>query len=178
MSEYWIPENNIDPEKIKETEGVLNYIKDVHKRNEESAINADIMLDRRIKMKKEKKLIFNKFIYSSAYYFQFLLLSAIILIVCFKISFPVIWILGGFFISEIFILEESRRLGYEKIRYRKGCFFACIDLVAVTIFCGFFCAFVFQIFYPIKINPVFLHAWALYTFSRKIYIYKNFTYEK
>lgn len=114
------------------------------------------------------------------YYFQFILLMALAY-VGFALQSTIISA-GGmlvFFISEIILLEQARRMNPEKILYRKGCFFACLDLFSVGLFFTYVALFslMFLGYENYKPNRFVFSGLFVYTLVRKIYIYKNFTYE-
>ena len=81
-----------------------------------------------------------------------------------------------FFFSEIFFLEAQRKIKPELIRYRKSGIFAIADLFAVMVFLIYAVLFIFTSRYAVY--PPFFFAILIYTLIRKIYIYKNFSYEK
>lgn len=114
-------------------------------------------------------------------YFQFVFLVALS-----ALSFwGPLWIIfigmGAFFVSELFLLEQVRRMKPEKIRLRKGCFFAFADLFAVFYFMLLFLIFGWQLYCGETSVPggrLPLLGLLVYTLIRKYNIYKNFTYEK
>lgn len=83
---------------------------------------------------------------------------------------------GIFFISEIILLEFQRKIKPEEIRYRKSGWFALLDLLSIVAFLIY--AVLFIVFKERQTYPPFFYGILAYTLIRKIYIYKNFTYEK
>jgi len=84
------------------------------------------------------------------------------------------------FFLEIGILEQQNKYRKEEIFYHKSGFFALLDLLAVIIFLIKFSVLILSQFFSISYleNKFYLIALILYTIIRKIYIYKNYTYEK
>lgn len=133
----------------------------------------------------------NSHIYS--YYVQFAVLIALVVLQYVSDSFAmVLYLFAMFLICEISILEASRRMKPEEIRYRKSCLFALFDMIAVTAYFAYIVLFAFALvresksyvwdfhFFkiPVEISSFWFSLWAVYTLARKIYIYKNLTYEK
>ena len=84
------------------------------------------------------------------------------------------------FFLEIGILEQQNKYRKEEIFYHKSGFFALLDLLAVIVFLIKFSVLILSQFFSISYleNKFYLIALILYTIIRKIYIYKNYTYEK
>ena len=84
------------------------------------------------------------------------------------------------FFLEIGILEQQNKYKKEEIFYHKSGFFALLDLLAVIVFLIKFSVLILSQFFIISFleNKFYLIALILYTIIRKIYIYKNYTYEK
>ena len=84
------------------------------------------------------------------------------------------------FFLEIGILEQQNKYKKEEIFYHKSGFFALLDLLAVIIFLIKFSVLILSQFFSISFleNKFYVIALILYTIIRKIYIYKNYTYEK
>ena len=84
------------------------------------------------------------------------------------------------FFLEIGILEQQNKYRKEEIFYHKSGFFALLDLLAVIIFLIKFLVLILSQFFSISFleNKFYAIALILYTIIRKIYIYKNYTYEK
>ena len=84
------------------------------------------------------------------------------------------------FFLEIGILEQQNKYRKEEIFYHKSGFFALLDLLAVIVFLIKFSVLILSQFFSISFleNKFYLIALILYTIIRKIYIYKNYTYEK
>ena len=84
------------------------------------------------------------------------------------------------FFLEIGILEQKNKYKKEEIFYHKSGFFALLDLLAVIVFLIKFSVLILSQFFSISFleNKFYLIALILYTIIRKIYIYKNYTYEK
>ena len=84
------------------------------------------------------------------------------------------------FFLEIGILEQQNKYRKEEIFYHKSGFFALLDLLAVIVFLIKFSVLILSQFFSISFleNKYYLIALILYTIIRKIYIYKNYTYEK
>lgn len=116
------------------------------------------------------------------YWVQFLLLVFIILGLNVERtgSGLMLLLVLSFFLSEFFLLHIQNKIKPEKIYYRKSCFFAMVDLLAVFIFMvclvNMLCNYFLQKELPL---PEWLFpAVVIYTHLRKFYIYKNFSYEK
>ena len=84
------------------------------------------------------------------------------------------------FFLEIGILEQQNKYKKEEIFYHKSGFFALLDLLAVIVFLIKFSVLILSQFFSISFleNKFYVIALILYTIIRKIYIYKNYTYEK
>ena len=84
------------------------------------------------------------------------------------------------FFLEIGILEQQNKYRKEEIFYHKSGFFALLDLLVVIIFLIKFSVLILSQFFSISFleNKFYVIALILYTIIRKIYIYKNYTYEK
>ena len=84
------------------------------------------------------------------------------------------------FFLEIGILEQQNKYRKEEIFYHKSGFFALLDLLGVIVFLIKFSVLILSQFFSISFleNKFYLIALILYTIIRKIYIYKNYTYEK
>ena len=84
------------------------------------------------------------------------------------------------FFLEIGILEQQNKYRKEEIFYHKSGFFALLDLLAVIVFLIKFSVLILSQFFSISFleNKFYVIALILYTIIRKIYIYKNYTYEK
>ena len=84
------------------------------------------------------------------------------------------------FFLEIGILEQQNKYRKEEIFYHKSGFFALLDLLAVIVFLIKFSVLILSQFFSISYleNKFYLIALILYTIIHKIYIYKNYTYEK
>lgn len=84
-----------------------------------------------------------------------------------------------FFFLEFGVLEAQRKENPNAVLYQKGCFFALLDIVSVTVFMIYFCIHVYltitteKSFY-VQFYPVLF----LYIVLRKLYILKNYSYEK
>ncbi|KFC19380.1 hypothetical protein [Chryseobacterium sp. FH1] len=118
-----------------------------------------------------------------SYWFQFLILIVNVFMFTFFGSFGsaitvLLWL--PFFVSEIIILEKQRRTPREQIFYHKSCLFGFLDLGFAL---SFLTLFALQIYHIIvqtdfAVNQYFLITLFTYTLIRKIYIYKNYSYEK
>ena len=84
------------------------------------------------------------------------------------------------FFLEIGILEQQNKYRKSEIFYHKSGFFALLDLFSVMLFMIKFLVLILSQFFTISYleNKYYLIALILYTIIRKIYIYKNYTYEK
>lgn len=87
--------------------------------------------------------------------------------------------LSVFFLLEIGVLETQRKELPEAMRYRKSGFFALIDVISVLLFLTSFVLYGVAFFSKNGIfyscfNPVIL----AYITVRKLYILKNYSYEK
>lgn len=121
------------------------------------------------------------FIHKLIYVLQFLLNSLVIAqVVFFKPSLgQLILFFGGVFFSEICLVFLQSKMNESEIYYKKSCQFALGDLVAAGTYLGYFmmflCAWFFDRSFQYSIwQLVILFA---YTLLRKIYIFKNYTYE-
>ena len=110
---------------------------------------------------------------------------SLILIIIYSLTMAInpLYLLGLFavvFFLEIGILEQQNKYKKEEIFYHKSGFFALLDLLAVIIFLIKFSVLILSQFFSISFleNKFYLIALILYTIIRKIYIYKNYTYEK
>lgn len=84
------------------------------------------------------------------------------------------------FVSELILVYQQRKMKDQEIYYRKSCLFALGDLSAALIYSGYFLFFVTaRIFkYSFEYDSSYLILLFSYTLLRKIYIFKNYTYEK
>lgn len=117
------------------------------------------------------------------YYLQFIILVAFIALVFsenIQGSAATAILMGSIYFSEIGILEQDRRMNKNLIFYRKSGFFALLDLLAVTAFLGYTLLFSIDLLLLKGIEYYSLPFISLlvYTLVRKIYIFKNYTYEK
>ena len=108
-----------------------------------------------------------------------------ILIIIYSLTMAInpLYLLGLFavvFFLEIGILEQQNKYKKEEIFYHKSGFFSLLDNLSVMIFLIKFCVLILSQFFAISFleNKYKLTALLLYTIIRKIYIYKNYTYEK
>ena len=125
-----------------------------------------------------------------AYYIQFALMAVLGVSVNYLPLGIYTIVVVLFFISEIYLLEQGRKMDPVKIRYRKSLLFGLLDFCAVITFLLYLLVFCLKIgciesslFWgflskiedlPLKYFNILI--W--YTFVRKFYIYKNLTYEK
>ena len=117
--------------------------------------------------------------------YSILQVISFILIIIYSLTMAInpLYLLGLFavvFFLEIGILEQQNKYRKEEIFYHKSGFFALLDLLAVIIFLIKFSVLILSQFFSISYleNKFYLIALILYTIIRKIYIYKNYTYEK
>ena len=110
---------------------------------------------------------------------------SVILIIIYSLTMAInpLYLLGLFavvFFLEIGILEQQNKYKKEEIFYHKSGFFALLDLLAVIVFLIKFSVLILSQFFSISFleNKFYVIALILYTIIRKIYIYKNYTYEK
>ena len=110
---------------------------------------------------------------------------SLILIIIYSLTMAInpLYLLGLFavvFFLEIGILEQQNKYKKEEIFYHKSGFFALLDLFSVMLFIIKFLVLILSQFFSISFleNKFYLIALILYTIIRKIYIYKNYTYEK
>ena len=110
---------------------------------------------------------------------------SLILIIIYSLTMAInpLYLLGLFavvFFLEIGILEQQNKYKKEEIFYHKSGFFALLDLLAVIVFLIKFSVLILSQFFSISFleNKFYVIALILYTIIRKIYIYKNYTYEK
>ena len=84
------------------------------------------------------------------------------------------------FVAELILVYQQNKMKDQEIYYRKSCLFALGDLSAALIYSGYFLFFVTaRIFkYSFEYNSSYLILLFAYTLLRKIYIFKNYTYEK
>ena len=116
------------------------------------------------------------------YALQFLLYALIIALITFlkPSSGQITLLFAMVFISEMSLVFLQSKMNESEIYYKKSCAFAVGDLSAATAYLGYFfvflCAWFFERSFEYLIWPlVILFA---YTLFRKIYIFKNYTYEK
>ena len=110
---------------------------------------------------------------------------SLILIIIYSLTMAInpLYLLGLFavvFFLEIGILEQQNKYKKEEIFYQKSGFFALLDLFLVMLFFIKFLVLILSQFFSISFleNKYKIIALMLYTIIRKIYIYKNYTYEK
>lgn len=84
------------------------------------------------------------------------------------------------FVAELILVYQQNKMKDQEIYYRKSCLFALGDLSAALIYSGYFLFFVTaRIFkYSFEYDSSYLILLFTYTLLRKIYIFKNYTYEK
>lgn len=116
------------------------------------------------------------------YALQFLLNSLVIVLILFlkPTVGQIAFVLAMVFLSELALVFLQSLMNQSEIYYKKSCLFALGDLLAATAYLGYFilslCAWLFDRSFEYLIWPmVILFA---YTLFRKIYIFKNYTYEK
>ena len=115
------------------------------------------------------------------YFVQFFVLLANIAVLFVAPSSKIVLLcLGSLFFTELFLVHQTTKIKPDEIFYRKGCFFALGDLAAAfTYMVYFFIILGAQIFkYSFEYSVLPLIILFTYTLFRKIYIYKNFSYEK
>ena len=117
--------------------------------------------------------------------YSILQVISVILIIIYSLTMAInpLYLLGLFavvFFLEIGILEQQNKYKKEEIFYQKSGFFALLDLFSVMLFFIKFLVLILSQFFSISFleNKFYLIALILYTIIRKIYIYKNYTYEK
>ena len=117
--------------------------------------------------------------------YSILQVISLILIIIYSLTMAInpLYLLGLFavvFFLEIGILEQQNKYKKEEIFYHKSGFFALLDLFAVMLFMIKFLVLILNQFFAISFleNKYKLTALLLYTIIRKIYIHKNYTYEK
>lgn len=115
------------------------------------------------------------------YVLQFILNAlAITLIAFFKPTIgQITLILSMVFISELALVFLQSKMNETEIYYKKSCLFALGDLTAATAYLGYFIIFFGAWFFDRSFHYLI---WPLvilfaYTLLRKIYIFKNYTYE-
>ena len=115
-------------------------------------------------------------------YLQILLLACLCFIKLYSNSISFVG-LTVFILMEFGVLECQRRESKDAVLYQKSCLFACVDLFSAAVFL-FYYTVVFKlvtwgveqalVVKSLKFLPVLL----LYILIRKIYILKNYSYEK
>ena len=117
--------------------------------------------------------------------YSILQVISVILIIIYSLTMVInpLYLLGLFsvvFFLEIFIIEKQNKYKKEEIFYHKSGFFALLDLFSVMLFMIKFLVLILSQFFSFSFleNKFYLIALILYTIIRKIYIYKNYTYEK
>ena len=117
--------------------------------------------------------------------YSILQLISVIFIIIYFVAMAInpIHLLGLFavvFFLEILILEEQNKYKKEEIFYYKSGFFAALDIISILFFLLKFLTLFINLFTPVLFleNRYYLVTLLGYTFIRKIYIYKNYTYEK
>ena len=121
-------------------------------------------------------------LHRTTYFFQFGLLLTIIAALAF-LELSVLQTVSAFsllFISEMVLVTQQTKMNDRAVYYRKSCLFALGDLSAATAYCicffAFLIAWVFEQTFVLLTAPIIVLF--AYTFLRKIYIFKNYTYEK
>jgi hypothetical protein len=117
------------------------------------------------------------------YYLQFSVLFAFVVLIFIENirgSLAMGLLMFGIYFTEIGILEQDRRMNKALIFYRKSGFFAMLDLFAVTIFLGYTAFFAADILFleNVEYYSIPFISILIYTLVRKLYIFKNYTYEK
>lgn len=122
------------------------------------------------------------FIHKLIYLFQFMLYAGIIAsIILLKPSGGQITLLCAMvFISELSLVYMQSKMNESEIYYKKSGVIGLCDLIAATAYVGYFITFLGAWF--LERSFMFL-TWPLvilfaYTLLRKIYTFKNYTYEK
>lgn len=116
------------------------------------------------------------------YALQFLLNSLTIALIAFlkPTVGQIALVLAMVFISELALVFLQSKMNASEIYYKKSCLFALGDLTAATAYCGYFLAFLIAWLFNNSFDYIIWPMAALfgYTLLRKIYIFKNYTYEK
>lgn len=122
------------------------------------------------------------FEHKAIYALQFLLNSLVItLILFFKPTLgQLVIVFGAVFLSELALVFLQSLMNQSEIYYKKSCLFALGDLLAACAYLGYFITFFGAWFFDRSVQYLI---WPLvvlfsYTLLRKIYIFKNYTYEK
>lgn len=118
-----------------------------------------------------------------ALYLQILLLVTVVVLLIF---FPGLFLLGkivlviSFLLAEFAVLEFQRTENPAAVYYRKSCVFAMVDLLSVFIFgaVGILKMTCLVWDYDFWLNPIILIILFSYIALRKLYILKNYSYEK
>ena len=113
-------------------------------------------------------------------YLQIILMIAVSVVLWF---FPqketlVFSMICTFFFAEFVVLETQRNENSDAVYYRKGCFFAMVDLLSVFAFIAVFGLLAYQFFTGNSVGVRYFPLLFLYIASRKFYITKNYSYEK
>lgn len=118
-----------------------------------------------------------------AYACQFGALVANIIMILFygpTSSLQILVMAAPFCLTEIFILESHRRMPKDQIYYRKSCWFGLADLLSVLVFFSLVILYTIQCLFgkDFGLSPNYIIGFYAYVLLRKIYIFKNYTYEK
>ncbi|WP_152909220.1 hypothetical protein [Chryseobacterium sp. Hurlbut01] len=109
----------------------------------------------------------------------FLFWTIFVLLVFPQWQFLVFPLLSVFFLLEIGVLETQRKENPEAVRYRKSGLFSLLDLLSVTLFLINYISCGIDSFNGnIELNPLFLSSILGYIIVRKLYITKNYSYDK
>ena len=82
-----------------------------------------------------------------------------------------------FFFLEFGTIETQKNENPNAVLYRKGCFFALLDLVSVSVFLAFFFLHVYSAIQGEEYFSQYYPVLFLYIALRKLYILKNYSYE-
>lgn len=112
------------------------------------------------------------------------LLLCAVAIACFSVMNPspglVLFIFSLVFFTELALVHCQNKMNPNEIYYRKSCLFAMADLAAASVYCGYFVWFLGVWVFKYSFEYLWWPLIALfsYTLLRKIFIFKNYTYEK
>lgn len=116
------------------------------------------------------------------YVFQFLLYSLIIgsVLLLKPSSGQMTLLFSAVFISEMCLVFVQSKMNDSEIYYKKSGLMGLCDLIAATAYMGYFMTFLVAWILDYKFQFLILPLVLLfaYTLLRKIYIFKNYTYEK
>lgn len=112
-------------------------------------------------------------------------ISIVILLICCTVSyFPHYWenlgifLMSGFMLVEVGILETQRRENEAVVYYHKSCLLGLLDLAVAMVFIYIIGATIWDFFTSLSQYHFYYGFVFFYVAVRKLYIIKNYYYEK